>query len=200
MNILLLGATGTFGKSFTKKLLSDTNYKLTLVSRNASKIYKDNGRQSVINADATNILELSKVIKNQDVVYCAISGEQLPVVANNLVKCMNDNQRLIFMGAVGIYNEIPEEMDGQDNVNNNIDQIPNRDAVEIIEKSNLQYTIFRPGYLRDGQEDEYIITKKGEQAKGYITTIQSVEKIALKIIENKKLYLKESISITKNMK
>ena len=200
MNILLLGATGTFGKSFTKKLLSDTNYKLTLVSRNASKIYKDNGRQSVINADATNILELSKVIKNQDVVYCAISGEQLPVVANNLVKCMNNNQRLIFMGAVGIYNEILEEMDGQDNVNNNIDQIPNCDAVEIIEKSNLQYTIFRPGYLRDGQEDDYIITKKGGQAKGYITTIQSVEKIALKIIENKRLYLKESISITKNMK
>ena len=200
MNILLLGATGTFGKSFAKKLLSDTNYKLTLVSRNASKIYKDNGRQSVINADATNILELSKVIKNQDVVYCSISGEQLPVVANNLVKCMNDNQRLIFMGAVGIYNEIPEEMDGQDNVDNNNDQIPNRDAVEIIEKSNLHYTIFRPGYLRDGQEDDYIITKKGEQAKGYITTIQSVEKIALKIIENKKLYLKESISITKNMK
>ena len=199
MNILLLGATGTFGKSFTKKLLSDTNYKLTLVSRNASEIYKYNGRQSVINADATNILELSKVIKNQDVVYCAISGEQLPVVANNLVKCMNDNQRLIFMGAVGIYNEIPDEMDGQDNVDNNIDQIPNRDAVEIIEKSNLQYTIFRPGYLRAGQEDDYIITKKGEQAKGYITTIQSVEKIALEIIENNELYLKESISITKDM-
>lgn len=199
MNILLLGATGTFGKSFAKKLLSNTDYKLTLVSRNARKIYKDNDRQEIIDADATNILELNNVIKNQDIVYCAISGEQLPVIADNLVKCMNNNQRLIFMGAVGIYNEIPDEMDGQDNVSNNIDQIPNRDAVEIIEKSNLQYTIFRPGYLRDGQEDDYIITKKGEQAKGYITTIQSVEKIALEIIENNELYLKESISITKDM-
>ena len=87
MNILLLGATGTFGKSFTKKLLLDTNYNLTLVSRNAKDIYKDSERQNVINADITNIEELKKVIKNQDIVYCAISGKQLPIVAENIVKC-----------------------------------------------------------------------------------------------------------------
>ena len=200
MNILLLGATGTFGKSFIKKLLSDTNYNLTLVSRKARDMYKDSDRQKVINADITNIEELKRVIKNQDIVYCAISGEQLPIVAENIVKCISDNQRLIFMGAVGIYNEIPDELDGKDNVDNNTDQLPNRDAVDIIEKSNIRYTILRPGYLRDGLEDDYVITKKGELAKGYITTIQSVEKIVLEIMKNNNLYLKESISITKDMK
>ena len=30
------------------------------------------------------------------------------------------------MGAVGIYNEIPEEMDGEDNLNNEPAQLPNR--------------------------------------------------------------------------
>ena len=200
MNILLLGATGTFGKSFTKKLLSDTNYNLTLVSRKARDMYKDSDRQKVINADITNIEELKKVIKNQDIVYCAISGEQLPIVAENIVKCISDNQRLIFMGAVGIYNEIPDELDGKDNVDNNTDQLTNRDAVDIIEESDVRYTILRPGYLRDGLEDDYVITKKGELAKGYITTIQSVEKIVLEIMKNNNLYLKESISITKDMK
>ena len=200
MNILLLGATGTFGKSFTKKLLSDTNYNLTLVSRKARDMYKDSDRQNVINADITNIEELKRVIKNQDIVYCAISGEQLPIVAENLVNCISDNQRLIFMGAVGIYNEIPDELDGKDNVDNNTDQLPNRDAVNIIEKSDVRYTILRPGYLRDGLEDDYVITKKGELTKGYITTIQSVEKIVLEIMKNNNLYLKESISITKDMK
>lgn len=200
MNILLLGATGTFGKSFAKKLLSDTDYNLTLVSRNAKDMYKDSERQKVINADATNIEELKKVIKNQDIVYCAISGEQLPIVAENIVKCISSEQRLIFMGAVGIYNEIPDELDGKDNVDNNIDQVPNRDAVDVIEKSNVRYTILRPGYLRDGLEDDYVITKKGELAKGYITTIQSVEKVVLEIMKNNDLYLKESISITKDMK
>ena len=200
MNILLLGATGTFGKSFAKKLLLDTDYNLTLVSRNVKDMYKDSKRQNVINADATNIEELKKVIKNQDIVYCAISGEQLPIVAANIVKCISGEQRLIFMGAVGIYNEIPDELDGKDNVDNNIDQVPNRDAVDVIEKSNVRYTILRPGYLRDGLEDDYVITKKGELAKGYITTIQSVEKVVLEIMKNNDLYLKESISITKDMK
>lgn len=200
MNILLLGATGTFGKSFTKRLLSDTDYNLTLISRNARNMYKDSDRQKVINADVTNIEELSEVIKNQDVVYCAISGDQLPIVAENIVKCISDNQRLIFMGAVGIYNEIPDELDGKDNVDNNIDQIPNRDAVNIIEKSNIKYTILRPGYLKDGSEEDYVITKKEEFAKGYITTIQSVEKVALEIMRNNDLHLNESISITKDMK
>ena len=199
MNILLLGATGTFGKSFAKKLLSDTNYNLTLVSRNARDMYKDSDRQKIINADATNMEELSEVVKNQDIIYCAISGEQLPIVAENLVNCISDKQRLIFMGAVGIYNEIPNELDGEDNVDNNIDQVSNRNAVDIIEKSNIKYTILRPGYLRDGLEDDYVITKKGELAKGYITTIQSIEKIVLEIMKNNDLYLKENVSITKDM-
>lgn len=198
MNILLLGATGTFGKEFTKKLLLDTDYHLTLVSRNSKDMYEITDRITPVNADATKIEELEKLIINQDIVYCAISGENLPIVAQNLVKCMT-TQRLIFMGAVGIYNEIPDEIDGKDNVNNNPNQIPNRDAVNIIEKSDLNYTILRPGYLREGAENDYIITKKGELAKGYITTIPSVEKIALEIIKDSTLYSCESISITKNI-
>ena len=200
MNVVILGATGTFGTQLTQKLLLDTNYQLTLVSRSARSVYEDNERVTVINADVTDLDNLRVVLENQDIVYCAISGEQLPVVAKNLVDAMNDSKaRLIFMGAIGIYNEIPYAMDGQDNVENNPDQICNRDAVEVIENSSLNYTIFRPGYLRDGDADDYVITKKGELAKGYITTIPSVIKIALDIMSNNKLYLHESIGITKNM-
>lgn len=200
MNVLVLGATGTFGSDFVKKLVNETDYFLTLVSRNAKNMYEDTIKTKVINADVSKIEELENVIRNQDIVYCAISGEMLPIIAENLVKCMNANQRLIFMGAVGIYNEIPDEIDGKDNVNNNVYQVPNRDAVEIIEKSNLRYTILRPGYLRNGSENDYVITKKGEDAKGYITTISSVEKIAINIMKNNELYLRDSISITKDMR
>ena len=104
-------------------------------------------------------------------------------------------KRLIFMGAVGIYNEIPEDMDGEDNVDNNPDQIPNRDAVQIIEKSDLDYTVLRPGYLIEGNADDYVITVKGQPAKGYVSTIPSVVDMALRLIENDKLYSRESISI-----
>ena len=78
---------------------------------------------TIIDGDAENVIELKNVMKGQDIVYCAISGDKLPAIATNIVNAMSECgiSRLIFMGAVGIYNEIPDEMDGEDNVCNNPD-------------------------------------------------------------------------------
>ena len=102
------------------------------------------------------------------------------------------------MTVVGIYNELEGE-GAEFNLENETEQIPNRNAANIIEQSDLNYTILRSGYLIHGEDDDYAITKKGETPKGYVSTFASVEKIALEIIENPELYLKESISITKDM-
>lgn len=102
------------------------------------------------------------------------------------------------MGAVGIYNEIPAEIDGEDNLDNEPAQIPNREAVDIIEASNLNYTILRPGYLQEGAKEDYVLTLKGEPAKGYITTIPSLVEFAVSIIQDEKMFVKENVSITKD--
>ena len=80
-----------------------------------------------------------------------------------------------------------------------MEQIPNRNAVAIIEDSALDYTILRSGYLVFENEEDYVITKKGETPKGYISTMTSIAKITLDIIKDTKLYSRESISITKDM-
>ena len=108
-------------------------------------------------------------------------------------------RRLIFMGAVGIYDEIPADMDYEDNLRNNPDQIPNRRATDVVENSGLDYTILRPGYLRDGDKDDYTLTFKGEQAKGYVSTIPSVVGLAASLITDDTLYLHQSVSITRDM-
>lgn len=197
-NILLLGATGTAGSALTKTLLSETDCHLTLFARHAREMYTNTERISVINGDAKTIAELKAIMPEQDVVYCAISGDDLPQIAENIVAAMTDSgvNRLIFMGALGIYNEIPNEIDGEDNLDNEPSQIPNRKAVDIVEASNLNYTILRPGYLRDGNEDDFVLTLKGEAAKGYITPIPALVKFALQIILDDDLYSKESVSIT----
>ena len=201
-NVLLLGATGTAGSALTKKLLSETNCHLTLFARHAGEVYTDTDRISVINGDAKNIAGLKAIMQNQDVVYCAISGDALPQITENIVSAMTESNvnRLIFMGAVGIYNEIPDEIDGEDNLDNEPAQIPNRKAVDIVESSNLNYTILRPGYLRDGNEDDFVLTLKGEVAKGYITPIPALVKFAVKIILDDELYSRESVSITQDAK
>lgn len=201
MNILILGATGTFGTALTKYLLENSNHNLTVFSRHADSVYKQSDRIRVFNGDASNMNSLKNAVKGQHVIYCAISGDVLPTVAQNLVTIMPDANvsRLLFMGAVGIYNEIPADLDGDDNLDNEPAQIPNRKAVDIIEFSELNYTILRPGYLKDGSEDDYVLTEKGEPAKGYITTIPSLTKLSLKLINDDSLFSRKSISITRNM-
>ena len=133
-----------------------------------------------------------------DVVYCAISGHSLPKIAENIIEAMSElgKTRLIFMGAVGIYNEIPDEIDGEDNLDNEPEQIPNRKAVDAVEASGLNYTILRPGYLIDGDENSCVLTFKGEAAKGYTTPLPALVKLAEKLILDDTLYSGESVSIT----
>lgn len=199
-NVLLLGATGTAGSALAKKLLSDTEYHITLFSRHAKDTYSDTSRTKVINGDALKIDELKAALGGIDVVYCAISGGDLPQIAENIVSAMTEKgvKRLIFMGAVGIYNEIPDDIDGEDNLDNEPEQIPNRRAVDIIETSGLNYTVLRPGYLGGGDEDDFVLTFKGEPAKGYTTTIASLIKLAVRLISDDRLYSRESVSITHN--
>lgn len=199
-HILLLGATGTAGSAITKKLLSDTDYHVTLFARHAADKFSDSSRTTVVNGDAENIEDLKKAMQGQDVVYCAISGEALPQIAKNIVAAMDECgvNRLIFMGAVGIYNEIPDEIDGEDNLDNEPAQLPNRQAVDIVEASDLNYTVLRPGYLREGEENDFVLSAKGEAAKGYITTIPSLVKLAVQLISDKSLYARGSVSITRD--
>lgn len=201
MNIAILGATGTFGKALVEDLLQNTDYQLTLIARHAKEVYQNSDRIISINTDATNVVDLKAALRNIDAIYCAVSGEQLPLVAKNLVQIMPalDITRLIFMGAVGIYNEIPVAMDGDDNVDNEPAQVPNRKAVDVIEASDLNYTVLRPGYLIEGEADDYVLTFKGEAAKGYKSTIPSVVALAEKLLANNTLYSRMSVSITKDM-
>lgn len=194
MNIAILGATGNFGIALTSKLLAFTDHKLTLISRNAGVKFEDNYRIKSLSIDASNnIRDLNKALENQDIVYCAISGDYIPVIADNIINC--NPKRLIFMATVGIYNELKNA--DHLNVDNEPLQIPNQYAANLIENSDVDYTIFRLGLLDYGDEDDYVITKKGESVKTHNTTVESVIKIARQIIDNPELYSRESISITK---
>ena len=197
-HVLLLGATGTAGSALTQKLLADTDCHLTLFARHARDVYADTDRITAVNGDAERVEDLNAVMPGQDVVYCAISGDALPKVAENIVAAMTQSgvKRLIFMGAVGIYNEIPDEIDGEDNLDNEPAQLPNRKAVDVVEASSLNYTVLRPGYLGEGEEDDFVLTVKGEAVKGYTTPIPALVKFAVRLILDDTLYVRESVSIT----
>lgn len=200
-NVLILGATGTFGKALVKRLETDNSLHLTLASRHALAYWEESEQFRVVDCDATDKHDLQVAMAGCEVVYCAVSGDELPLVAQQIVSTMKKNhlRRLIFMGAVGIYNEIPTDLDDEDNVRNNPDQVPNRKAVDVVEESEFDYTVLRPGYLRDGDKDDFVMTFKGETAKGYVSTIPSVVELAVRLIKDDSLYVRQSVSITRDM-
>lgn len=197
MNIAILGATGNFGRFFTAKLISIPNYQITAISKSAENMYENSHRVTAKSIDATNQNDLKGLLENQDIVFCAVSGPDQVAIARNLVE-LNVN-RLIFMSVVGIYNEIPKGEGDEFNLDNEPEQRVHRNAVDIIEDSTLDYTIFRLGYLLYNNDEDYVINKKGESAKGYVSNVKSIEKIALDIIKKPELYSRENISITKDM-
>lgn len=79
--ILILGASGTFGKALVEKLSNDEECHLTLASRHASACYHESERCHVVDCDAMKADDLQQAMAGCHVVYCAISGDDLPVIA-----------------------------------------------------------------------------------------------------------------------
>lgn len=94
--------------------------------------------------------------------------------------------------------EIPDEIGGDDNLDNEPAQIPNRKATDVVEASSLNDTVLRPGYLSEGDEDDAVLTVKGEAAKGYTTSIPALEKFAVRLILDGPALQPEERRITRN--
>jgi hypothetical protein len=67
--------------------------------------------------------------------------------------------RLIFISSMGIYDEVPGQR-----YQRVLD--PYRDSAAVIEASDLDYTILRPGWFTQDQEVRYEITQKGQPSGG----------------------------------
>ena len=194
--ILILGATGSIGSKLRKTLLEKTDYKLTLFSTRANRLQINQNREVAIAGDVNNQNDLARVIQNQDVVFAALSGA-LGKMAKNIVTAMQNSQtkRLIFISSMGIYNEIPRSIGGG-NLNENSMLKPYREAADVIEASNLDYTIIRPGWFDEGS-DNYEITRKGEAFKGHDVSRQAIANLVLKLIQNNGFGIRESLGINR---
>ncbi|MDO5531662.1 NAD(P)H-binding protein [Sutterella sp.] len=198
---LIIGASGGTGRVITRRLLADTDALLTLVARRADRVLTETPRTRVIAGDASDPAFVARVLPGHDAVLSLVSGPELPKVAANLVRAMeagSGTKRLVLTAAVGIYNEIPDDIDGEDNLEHEPLQRPNREAADIVEASALNWTVLRPGYLRDGDEHDFVFTQKGEPARGYVTTLPSFARLVRDVLADETLMSRRSVSITRD--
>jgi uncharacterized protein YbjT (DUF2867 family) len=187
-NIIILGASGNIAKHVIDLLVKKDDINLTLFLRNKNRLKNnDVSKYRIIEGDVLDFHQLKEAIKGQDIVYANLSGD-LEEMAKNIVKAMEETgvKKLIFISSIGIYN-VPLKPVLK----------PYRKAADVIEASNLEYTILRPTWFTNVDEVDYEATRKGEPEKGSVISQKSLATFITKIIETPEKYSHENLGINK---
>jgi len=74
---------------------------------------------------------------------------------------------------------------------------PYRKAAEVIEASDLDYTILRPAWFTDADEVDYETTQKGKPFKGGVVSRKSVAALVVKLAMSPELEVRHSLGVSK---
>ncbi|EKS18253.1 hypothetical protein HMPREF9318_01752 [Streptococcus urinalis FB127-CNA-2] len=190
--ITIIGATGSLGKASTKALLEQTDADLVLFSRTANQL-TENKRTTRIAASVLNQEALETALDGADMAFVALSGD-LPTYITAVIKAMIfvGTKRIIFISSYGIYGELP----GQ---NGRVSSLlrPYRQAVDILEESDLDYTILRPGWFDNSDDLSYHLIPKGEVIEGNQISRQAIAALVTEIAKNSQLYCNQNLGIVR---
>ncbi|WP_161980343.1 NAD(P)H-binding protein [Streptococcus sp. S784/96/1] len=191
--VTIIGATGSLGRVLTKVLLKETEVELTLFSRSADRL-PDQERIQKIAGSVYDQAALTAAVKGSDVVFVALSGD-LPKMAEAICLAMSTTgvKRLIFTSSYGIYGELP----GQ---NGTVQPVlkPYREATDVIEASNLDYTILRPGWFDNSPDISYHLFDKGEVIRGNQISRLAIAQLVKQIVLTPSQYRQANLGIVRD--
>ena len=187
-NVIILGASGNIAKHAIDILARKGDINLTLFLRNKSRLRNnDVSKCHIIEGNVLDLHQLKEAITGQDIVYANLSGD-LAAMAKNIVKAMDEKgvKKLIFICSIGIY-DVPVRSVLR----------PYRKAADVIEASDLEYTLLRPTWFTNADEVDYETTRKGEPEKGSVISQKSQATLITKIIEFPENYIRENLGVNK---
>ena len=190
-NVLILGANGQLARHTTRLFLRDTDAKLTLYLRRASRLSNpDPARVTIVEGDVLHLPTLTPAMNGQDVVYANLSGT-MKEQAECIILAMHAAgvKRLIFISSMGIYGEVLGERYASV-----LD--PYRDSAAVIEASDLDYTILRPGWFTRDAAIDYRITQKGEPFQGHDVSLNSLSDLIVKLACNPTMAVRRSLGVS----
>ena len=205
--ITILGANGRIARIAEGMLLEHNDIKLTLFVHHDNELSEDirnNANVTIVKGDAKNPDDVLAAIEGADEVYANLAATQdssadIIPMAKAVLDMMDKAgvKRLVWISSLGIYNEVPGEF-GAWNANILGDYLVNyRKAVDVIEASDLDYTIIRPAWLTDKDEVDFEITEKGELFRGTEVSRKSVASEVVELLLNPDEEVRASIGLDK---
>lgn len=192
IKVLILGANGQLARNTTRVFLEQSDAQLTLYLRRASRLNNpDPSRVNLVEGDVLDLATLKTAMPEQDVVYANLAGA-MAQQARAIVDAMRATglKRLIFISSMGIYGEVPGEK-----YHSVLD--PYRDSATVIEASDLDYTVLRPGWFTHDTEIRYQITQKGEPFKGHDVSMNSLSDLIVKLALSPTLEVRRSLGVSR---
>jgi uncharacterized protein YbjT (DUF2867 family) len=189
--VLILGANGQLARNTTRVFLEKTDVALTLYLRRASRLRNpDPVRVKIVEGDVLDAGALRAAMQGQDAVYANLAGD-MARQTRAIIAAMHSVglKRLIFVSSMGIYGEVPGET-----YRSVLD--PYRDSAAEIEKSDLDYTILRPGWFTHAKGVSTRITQKGEPFTGHDVSLDGLSDLITKLATDPGLYLRCSIGVS----
>jgi uncharacterized protein YbjT (DUF2867 family) len=189
--ILILGAHGQLARHTTPFLLQRDNVRLTLFLRKAKRLKNpEPARVTLLEGDVTDRKALISAMRGQDVVYANLAGD-LVKQAKCIVEAMHETgvRRLIFISSMGIYGEVPGEK-----YRSILD--PYRESAAVIEGSDLDYTVLRPGWFTSSDQATYRITRKGEPFIGHDVSLTGLSSLIVDLALSPTLYVQSSLGVS----
>jgi uncharacterized protein YbjT (DUF2867 family) len=189
--VLILGANGQLARNTTALFLEHPDVQLTLYLRRANRLRNsDPSRVTIAEGDVLDVETLKGAMRGQDVVFASLAGS-MERQAKAIVDAMHATglKRLIFISSMGIYSEVPGER-----YRSVLD--PYRDSAAVIEASDLDYTILRPGWFTH-DEISYQITQKGEPFKGHDVSLNSLSDLIVKLALTPGMEVRRSLGVSR---
>jgi uncharacterized protein YbjT (DUF2867 family) len=186
--VIIIGAGGSLAQHVIALLKGLENVSLTLFVRDKNKLSKSTIENcKVIEGDAMNYSDVKIAVTGQDIVYINLAGD-LETMAINIVKAMKeeDVKRVIAISSIGIYETPLRSV-----------LVPYRRLADVVESSDLDYTILRPDWFTNTNEIDYAITYKGEPETGRAISRISIASFVAAIIENPDLHKGQNLGISK---
>jgi uncharacterized protein YbjT (DUF2867 family) len=142
--------------------------------------------------DVFDAAALRRAMQDQDIVYANLAGD-MARQARVIIDAMHATglKRLIFISSMGIYGEVPGEK-----YRSVLD--PHRHSAALIDASDLDYTILRPGWFTREREGPFQITQKGEPFQGHEISLDSLSTLIARIVKTPGLYVRSSIGVSDN--
>lgn len=191
-NILILGANGQLARNTTPFFLQLPDVRLTLYLRRANRLKNpDPSRVTIVEGDVLDEQTLITAMQSQDVVYANLAGA-MKQQAKAIVSAMHaaGMKRLIFISSMGIYGEVPGQR-----YSSILD--PYRDSAAVIEASDLDYTILRPGWFTHESEINYQTTQKGQPFQGHDVSLNSLSDLIVKLAISPTLEVRHSLGVSR---